>query len=136
MPDDESPEHKAHMKIIDRAIKRRRSRRPARVVDLIRVIDTARANALLERMRAAGLTGRGPDHLLKDDNFREISLPVVRWQAVMVEELAARQGITPEKFMGDILSEGLYEAFLEFNNQRRELIRIQSLTGMDDDIPF
>jgi len=34
------------------------------------------------------------------------------------------------------LSEGLYEAFLEFNNQRRELIRIQSLTGMDDDIPF
>jgi hypothetical protein len=136
MPDEGTPEHKAHMKIIDRAIKRRLSRRPANVVDHIRVRDVVKADALLGRMGAAGLTGNPRHHFLTDDNFREIPLPVVRWQAVMAEELAAQQGITPEKFMGDILSEGLYEAFLEFNAQRREVIRIQRLTGMDDDIPF
>jgi hypothetical protein len=124
MPDEESPEHKAHMKIIDRAIKRRRSGRPADVVDRIRVIDVAKADALRDRMRAAGVLGRpARERPLTDDDFRQVTLPVIHWQAIMVDELAAQQGITPEKFMSAILQEGLYEAFLEFNAQRQEAIR-------------
>lgn len=156
MPDDETPEHKAHMKIIDRAIRRRRGRRPAHVVDRIRVDDLAKADALRERIQAAGLTGMPRERPLTDDDFRRVTLPVINWQAVMVDELAAQQGITPEKFMSGILSEGLYEAYLEFNAQRQEVIRAARRAAapppvmtademppgavgqgdLDDDIPF
>jgi hypothetical protein len=37
--------------------------------------------------------------------------------------MAAQQGITPEKFMSDILTEGLYEVYLEFMAQRNDHIR-------------
>ena len=144
--DEESPEHKAHMKIIDRAIKRRHRLRPANEVDRIRVTDLAAADALHERIRAAGLTGKKRERPLTDDDFRRVTLPVIHWQAVMVDELAAQQGITPEKFMSAILSEGLYEAYLEFHAQRQEAIRaarrlpaaprVIGRGGMDDDISF
>jgi hypothetical protein len=130
MPD-ESPEHKAHMKIIDRGIKRRRSRRPAHVVDRIRVTDTAMADALRERMQAAGLDTRPrtEPRPLTDKHFRHVTLPVVKWWAVMVDEFAAQQGITPEKFMADILTEGLYEVYLEFMAQKNEAIRAARLAA-------
>ena len=64
-------------------------------------------------------------------------MPVINWQAVKVDELAAQQGIAPEKFMSAILSEGLYEAYLEFYAQQREAIRAARLPAadLDDDIP-
>ena len=68
MTDEESPEHKAHMKI----------------------------DALHERIQAAGLTGKPRERPLTEpapskdgDDFRRVSLSVINWQAVMVDELAA-----------------------------------------------
>jgi hypothetical protein len=83
------------------------------------------ADALRERMQAAGLnlTGRERSRPLTDDDFRQVTLPMVNWWAVMVDEFAAQQGITPEKFMGDILTEGLYEVYLEFMAQRNDAVR-------------
>jgi len=163
VPDD-SPEHKAHMKIIDRCIKRRHSRHPANVVDRIRVTDLAMADALRERMQAAGLDTkpRTKPRPRTDDDYRPVTLPVVKWWAVMVDEFAAQQGITPEQFMQPILSEGLYEVYLELMAQRNDHLRAaagkppvdrrirrrrandqpappsgpRSANDLDDDIPF
>jgi hypothetical protein len=147
------------MKIIDRAIRRRRSRRPAHVVDRIRVNSPAEADALRERLTAAGLSMTPTDNPRPrtDADFRQVTLAVVNWQAVMVDELAARQGIAPERFMSAILSEGLYEAYIEVMAQRNDLIRAAKRAAaprpapveaddmppgavgqgdLDDDIPF
>ena len=154
MPDD-SPEHKAHMKIIERCMKRRHSRRPANVVDRIRADDPAFAAALLERMQKAGFDRSArPRPPPTEKDYRNVTLPVVEWWAVRVDEFAAQQGITPEKFMSAILSEGLYEVYLEFMAQRNDAARIAARKhptsrrlsreafaragggDLDDDIPF
>ena len=125
------------MKIIDRCMKRRRSRRPAHVVDRIRADDPAKSAALLERMRAAGLdTSRRVRPPTTENDYRQVSLQVVKWWAVMVDEFAAQQGISPEKFMGDILTEGLYEVYLEFMAQKNAAARAAAPKALDDDIPF
>lgn len=58
MPDRESPEYKAHMKVIDHCIRRRQPRRPAEVVEHIRIDDPAWADEVLSRMKAAGYDPR------------------------------------------------------------------------------
>lgn len=98
-----------HRKVIDRVMKRRSSRRPADVVDRIRVADHAEAEALLARMRAEGQSRRGA------------TATVPGFLAAMAEGLAQQQGITPEAFYSAILSEGLYEAYMEFEAQKREV---------------
>lgn len=82
-------------------------------------------------MQAAGLDTRPrtEPRPLTDKHFRHVTLPVVEWWAVLVDELAAQQGITPEKFMADILTEGLYEVYLEFMAQTNEAIRAAGLAA-------
>jgi hypothetical protein len=46
----------------------------------------------------------------------------------MVDDLADRQGITPEKFMNAILTEGLFEANLELRAQMNDAARAKIQT--------
>jgi hypothetical protein len=111
-----------HMRVIDRCIKRRRSRRPADVVDHIRIPDAAWADAVMQRMKAAGYdpAPKPADEPRSPKPMREVSLSVTEFWLVMAGELAAAQGITAEAFMAEILQEGLFEAFLEMQAQGRE----------------
>jgi hypothetical protein len=115
-------EDEARMRVIDRCIRRRRSRRPADVVDRISVPAAAWADAVIERMKAAGYDPRPkrPGEPSAPKPMREVSLTVAEFWHVMAEALAAEQGISPEQFMAAILQEGLFEAFLEMQAQRRE----------------
>ena len=122
MTEDETPEHKAHMRVIDRCIKRRQSRRPADVVDRISVPGVAWADAVIGRMKAAGYDPRPkrPGEPSAPKPMRKVSLSIIESWHVMAEALAAEQGISAEQFMAAILQEGLFEAFLEMQAQRRE----------------
>jgi hypothetical protein len=114
-------EDKARMRVIDRCIKRRRSRRPADVVDRISVPGIAWADAVIGRMKAAGYDPRPkhPGEPRAPKPMREVSLSVTEFWHVMADALAAEQGISAEQFMAAILQEGLFEAFLEMQAQRR-----------------
>ena len=46
----------------------------------------------------------------------------------MVDDLAGRQRITSEKFMSTILSEGLFEAYLELRAQMNDAARRNKAT--------
>ena len=113
------------MRDIDRCIKRRRSRRPADVVDRICVTDPAWADAVQARMEAAGYSPkpRPTGEPATPRPARDVNLPVSEFWAVMAGDLAAAQGITPQQFMAAILQEGLFEAFLELKAQRNALTR-------------
>ena len=61
----------------------------------------------------------------------------------MVDDLAGRQRITSEKFMSAILSEGLFEAYLELRAQMNDAARRNKATPPagnkqdgQDDVPF
>jgi hypothetical protein len=60
----------------------------------------------------------------------------------MVDDLAGRQRITSEKFMSTILSEGLFEAYLELRAQMNDAARRNKATPPgnkqdgQDDVPF
>ena len=112
-----------HRKVIDRVVKRRGSRRPADVVDRIRVADHAEAEALLARMKAEGYskTPPLPGETRPPVAKRCVTATVPGFFVVMAEGLAERQGISPEEFYSAILTEGLYEAYMEFEAQKREL---------------
>jgi hypothetical protein len=86
---------------------------------------------------------------LKPAKMRKASVRVPVYYLLMAEELARWQGITAEEFMSAILTEGLYEAFLEVNAQKNQAARERrgsasgppSGHGMvspddDDKIPF
>ncbi len=141
-------DQQAHRRVIDRCMKRRQSRRPADVVDRIRVIDPAWADAVQARMEAAGYDPR-PRHAGEPATpkpQRSVSVPVAEFWTVMAAELATAQGITTEQFMADILQEGLFEAFLEMRAQRAALVRQAREAARpappprdgdsDDDVPF
>lgn len=127
-----------HMKVIDRCIKRRHGRRPADVVDRIEVTDQDAADRLYDRMKSQGY-GR----IDKTPATRHpVTLDVPDFFLTLATALAADQGISREAFMAQILTEGLHEAFLEFNHQRRAGAGNQAAAtaplsnDLDDDIPF
>lgn len=97
-------------------MQRRKGRRPAQFVDHIEADDSPEFDALLKRITELGLGRPG-------SAVRIISLEIPEYFAAMVDDLASRQGIGIEKFMGAILNEGLYEAYLELCAQVNEAKR-------------
>jgi hypothetical protein len=107
-------------------MKRRESSRPAQVVEQIRADDGPDTRALLERMKEAGFhfwSKVEEGTKLKPGKMRKASVRVPVYYLLMAEELARWQGITAEQFMSAILTEGLYEAFLEVNVQKNHAAR-------------
>ena len=141
-----SDSEQAHLKVIGRCIKRRQKLRPADVVDHIRVDNPAWADAIQTRMKAAGYGSQPQQAEAKKSRLatRRVSFPIREFWAIVADELAAAQGITPQAFMAAILSAGLYEAFLEVEAQRRALERaarpppppVTYPDDIDDQIPF
>jgi hypothetical protein len=60
---------------------------------------------------------------------RSVTLDVSEYFVVMVDDLAGRQRITSEKFMSTILSEGLFEAYLELRAQMNDAARRNRMAG-------
>lgn len=91
-----------------------------------------------------GVPDGGKDSVLCRTRHKHESLP----SSDMVAALAAAQGIAPEKFMGDVLGEGLHEAFLELTAQRNERLRAarpnpappeidpETRAALDEELPF
>ena len=96
--------------------RRRKGRRPAVVVDHIKADDGPEFQTLLKRITELGF-GQA------SFKSRSITLDVPEYFVAMVDDLACRQGITPEKFMNAILTEGLFEAYLELRAQMIEAAR-------------
>ena len=84
-------------------MRRRKSRRPAPAGDHIIADDSPESQALLKRIAQLGLGRPGA-------SSRAVKLDVPEYFAAMVDDLAARQGIGAEGFMGQILTEGPHEA--------------------------
>jgi hypothetical protein len=59
---------------------------------------------------------------------RSLTLDVPEYFVAVVDDPAGRQGITPEKFMNAILTEGLFEANLELRAQMNDAARAKKQT--------
>jgi hypothetical protein len=101
--------------------RRRRGRRPAAVVDHIKADDGPEFEALVRHIAELGF-GQA------SFPSRSTTLDVPEYFVAMVDDLAGRQSITPEKFMNAILNEGLFEAYLELRAQMNDAARVKKQT--------
>ncbi len=101
--------------------RRRKGRAPAAVVDHIKADDGPEFQALVKHIAELGF-GQA--------SFTSCSstLDVPEHFVAMVDDLAGRQGLTPEKFMNAILTEGLFEAYLELRGQMNDAARAKKQT--------
>ena len=106
-----------------RRLMRRRSkgRRPAAVVDPIKADDGPEFEALVKYIAELGFG-------LASFTSRSLTLDVPEYFVAIVDDPAGRQGITPEKFMNAILTEGLFEANLELRAQMNDAGRAKKRT--------
>ena len=81
--------------------RRRKGRRPAAVVDPIKADDGPEFEALVKHIAELGF---GQASFTR----RSLTLDVPEYFVAIVDNPAGRQGITPEKFMNAILTEGLF----------------------------
>ena len=81
---------------------RRKGQRPAAVVDHIKADDGPEFEALVKHIAKLGF---GQASFTR----RSLTLDVPEYFVAIVDDPAGRQGITPEKFMNAILTEGLFE---------------------------
>ena len=122
--------------VLKRLMRRRRGRRPTAVVDHIKADDGPEFQTLVKRIAELGF---GQASFTK----RSVTLDVSEYFVVMVDDLAGRQRITSEKFMSAILSEGLFEAYLELRAQMNDAAHRNKATPPagnkqdgQDDVPF
>jgi hypothetical protein len=59
---------------------------------------------------------------------RSLTLDAPEYFVAIVDDPAGRLGITPEKFMNAILTEGLFEAYLELRAQMNDAARAKKQT--------
>ena len=59
---------------------------------------------------------------------RSLTLDVPEYFVAIGDDPAGRQGITPENFMNAILTEGLFEAYLELRAQMNDAARAKKQT--------
>jgi hypothetical protein len=108
--------------VLKRVMRRRRKgRRPAAVVDHIKADGGPEFEALVKHIAELGFG-------LASFASRSITLDVPEYFVAMVDDLAGRQSITPEKFMNAILNEGLFEAYLELRAQMNDAARVKKQT--------
>lgn len=111
-------------KNMQRNMRRRQRLRPAEVVDNIKADDGPDTLALFARMKEAGFHywSRTPGLKYKPSKRRKVSTRIPVYYVILAEELARRQGMSAEDFMSQILAEGLLEAFMEVDAQKRAAV--------------
>ena len=108
--------------VLRRVMRRRhKGRRPAAVVDPIKADDGPEFEALVKHIAELGFG-------LASFTSRCLTLDVPEYFVAIVDDPAGRQGITPEKFMNAILTEGLFEANLELRAQMNDAGRAKKRT--------
>jgi len=108
--------------VLRRVMRRRhKGRRPAAVVDPIKADDGPEFEALVKHIAELGFE-------LASFTSRSLTLDVPEYFVAIVDDPAGRQGITPEKFMNAILTEGLFEANLELRAQMNDAGRAKKRT--------
>ena len=104
-------------------MRQRKERRPAAVVDHIKADDGPEFQALVKHIAELGF-GQA------SFTSCSITLDVPEYFVAMVDDLADWQGITLEKFMNAILTEGLFEANLELRAQMNNAARAKIQTPL------